>query len=67
VLEAQLNAVMMRMARQVTVITDATKLGRRSLSIIGDMGSIHRVITDDRVTDDMACQLRALGIEVLIV
>ena len=67
VLEAQLNAVMMRMAKQVTVITDATKLGRRSLSIIGDMGSIHRVITDDRVTEEMACQLRALGIEVLIV
>ena len=67
VLEAQLNAVMMRMAKQVTVITDATKLGRRSLSIIGDMESVHRVITDDRVTEEMACQLRELGIEVLIV
>jgi len=67
VLEAQLNAVMMRMAKQVTVITDATKLGRRSLSVIGDMGSVHRVITDDRVTEDMARQLSTLGIEVLIV
>jgi len=67
VLEAQLNAVMMRMAKEVTVITDATKLGRRSLSVIGDMGHVHRVITDDRVDEEMACQLRALGIEVLIV
>ena len=67
VLEAQLNAVMMRMAKQVTVITDATKLGRRSLSIIGDIRSVHRVITDDRITDEVAGQLRTLGIEVLIV
>jgi DeoR family transcriptional regulator, aga operon transcriptional repressor len=67
VLEAQLNAVMMRMAKEVTVITDATKLGRRSLSIIGDIRSIHRVITDNRVSEDMVCQLRKAGIEVVIV
>jgi len=67
VLEAQLNAVMMRMSKEVTVVTDATKFGRRSLSIIGDIGGVHRVVTDDRVSDDIARRLRGLGIEVLIV
>jgi len=67
VLEAQLNAVMIRMAKEVTVIADATKFGRRSLSIIGDIGSIDRVITDDRVTEETVCQLRKIGIEVQIV
>jgi DeoR/GlpR family transcriptional regulator of sugar metabolism len=67
VLEAQLNAVMMRAAKEVTVIADATKFGRRSLSIIGDIRSIHRVITDDQVSEEIVSQLRKIGIEVLIV
>jgi DeoR/GlpR family transcriptional regulator of sugar metabolism len=67
VLEAQLNAVMMRIAKEVTVVTDATKFGRRSLSVIGEIGSVHRVITDDRVSKEMVCQFRKIGIEVLIV
>ncbi len=67
VLEAQLNAVMMRMAKEVTVIADATKFGRRSLSVIGDIRDIHRVITDDRVSDDIVARLTKLGIEVLTV
>jgi DeoR/GlpR family transcriptional regulator of sugar metabolism len=67
VLEAQLNAVMMRIAKEVTVVTDATKFGRRSLSVIGEIGSVHRVITDDRVSEEMVCQFRKIGIEVLIV
>jgi len=67
VLEAQLNAVMMRMARQVTVVADASKFGRRSLSVIGDIRSVHRIITDDRIPGEIAGKLRGLGIEVMIV
>ena len=67
VLEAQLNAQMIRAAREVSVIADATKFGRRSLSLIGDIRSIHRVITDSRVNEEMVCQLRKMGIEVVVV
>lgn len=67
VLEAQLNAQMIRASKEVSVVADATKFGRRSLSLIGDIRSIHRVITDSRVNEQMACQLRKLGIEVLVV
>lgn len=67
VLEAQLNALMIRAAREVSVIADATKLGRRSLSLIGDIRSIHRVITDTRTSEEMVCHLRKLGVEVVVV
>jgi len=35
VLEAQLNNMMMRSAREVTVVADFSKLGRRAISKIG--------------------------------
>jgi DeoR family transcriptional regulator, aga operon transcriptional repressor len=66
-LEAQLNAQMIQAAREVSLLADATKFGRRSLSLIGDIRSVHRVITDSRVNQEMVCQLRKLGIEVLVV
>jgi len=66
-LEAQLNGQMLRAAVEVSVLADATKFGRRSLSLIGDIRSIHRVITDSRVNQEMVCQLRKMGIEVLVV
>lgn len=67
ILEAQLNGLMMQVSREVTVIADASKFGRRSLSVIGEIGRIHRVITDKRVADEMAAALRDRGIEVTIV
>jgi DeoR family transcriptional regulator of aga operon len=66
-LEAQLNAQMIPAAREVTLIADASKFGRRSLSMIGDMRGVHRVITDSRVNQEMVCELRKMGIEVLVV
>jgi DeoR family transcriptional regulator, aga operon transcriptional repressor len=67
VLEAQINAQMIQAAREVSVVADASKFGRRSLSLIGDMRSVRRVITDSRVNEDMVCCLRKIGIEVLVV
>lgn len=66
-LEAQLNSQMIRSSREVSLLADATKFGRRSLSLIEDMRSVHRVITDSRVSQEMVCQLRKMGIDVLVV
>lgn len=66
ILEAQLNTLMMRAAREVTVVADASKFGRRSLSVIGDMRSINRIITDDRVPKETVDKLRLIGIDVVI-
>ena len=52
VLEAQLNNVMIRSAKEVNVVADFSKLGRRSVSRIGPLDSIHRLITDSRAPAD---------------
>lgn len=66
ILEAQLNTLMMKAAREVTVVADASKFGRRSLSVIGDMQSVKRIITDDRVPAETVEKLRQLGVDVVI-
>jgi DeoR family transcriptional regulator of aga operon len=66
ILEAQLNALMMRAAREVTVVADASKFGRRSLSVIGELSMVKRVITDDRVAPEYVEGLRRLGVEVVL-
>jgi DeoR/GlpR family transcriptional regulator of sugar metabolism len=66
ILEAQLNALMMKTSREVTVVADASKFGRRSLSVIGDLSMIKRVITDDRVPPECVEGLRDRGIEVIL-
>src|SRR2546428_131121 len=65
VLEAQLNNVMIRSAKEVNVVTDFSKLGRRSVSKIGPFDRIRRLITDNRATQDFTEALRKKGIEVI--
>jgi DeoR family transcriptional regulator of aga operon len=67
VLEAQLNAIMIQVSREVVVVADSTKFQRRSLSVIAKLDSVHKVITDEGVTPEMVTAMRARSIEVLIV
>src|SRR5256884_2979900 len=67
VLEAQLNNVMMRSAKEVNVVTDSSKLGRRSVSKIGPFDRIRRLITDNRATQEFTEALRKKSIEVIVV
>jgi DeoR family transcriptional regulator of aga operon len=67
VLEAQLNAVMIQVSREVVVVADSTKFQRRSLSVIAKMDSVHKVITDEGVKPDMVAALKSRNIEVVIV
>jgi len=67
ILEAQLNKVMIRAANEVTVVADASKFGRRSLSLIGKMDCAQRIITDNRVDGGVAAKLRERGLEVIVV
>jgi DeoR family transcriptional regulator, aga operon transcriptional repressor len=65
-LEAQLNAAMIKAAQEVTVVADASKMGRRSLSLIGSVDLVTRLITDDRLSEEMASKFRKRGVEVVI-
>ena len=66
-LEAQLNTTMMQVSNETTVIADASKLGRRSLSVIGNLTRTRRLITDSRVDQEMIRKIRGEGIDVLVV
>jgi len=67
VLEAQLNGLMMKISREVTVVADSTKLGRRSLFRIGSIENVHRLITDARAPEEFTNALRKKGIDVITV
>lgn len=66
-LEAQLNAVMMQIAEEVTVVADASKLGKRSLSVISAVHNVQRVITDASADPEMVERIRQSGVVVLTV
>ena len=67
ILEAQLNNLMIRVSREVTIVADASKIGRRSLSSIGSLMAVRRLITDDRIDPEMTRVLEGRGLEVVVV
>jgi DeoR family transcriptional regulator of aga operon len=67
VLEAQLNAIMIQVSREVVVVADSSKFQRRSLSVIAKIDAIHKLITDSEASPEMVAALRARSIDVLIV
>jgi len=67
VLEAQLNAQMIQISREVVVVADSSKFQRRSLSIIARLDSVHKVITDAGTSPEMIESMQARGVEVIVV
>ncbi len=67
IMEAQLNRQMIACATQVTVIADSSKFCQRSLSLIADFRSVHRVITDVGAPPAQVDKLRTRGVEVILV
>jgi DeoR family transcriptional regulator of aga operon len=65
VLEAQLNGLMMRIAKEVNVVADFSKLGRRSVSRIGSLSGVHRLITDTKIPAEFSEALRKAKIDVI--
>lgn len=67
ILEAQLNRLMIAVSNEVTIVADSSKIGRRSLSTIGELSTIHRLVTDDRIAPELAQAIRAKGLELIVV
>jgi DeoR family transcriptional regulator of aga operon len=67
VLEAKLNALMIRIARQTIAVTDSSKLLRRNLSVIAPVEQVHLLITDSGAAPDAVAAIRARGVEVRLV
>jgi len=66
-LEARLNSVMMEVAKEVIIVTDSSKFGRKSLCRIGKLDQIEKIITDSHIDAEYHSRLNELGIEVLLV
>jgi DeoR family transcriptional regulator of aga operon len=64
--EAQLNAQMIRISRQVVAVTDSSKLLRRNLSVIGPIDDVDLLITDTAADPDCVAAIRARGVDVLL-
>ncbi len=66
VLEAQLNAIMIRVSREVVVVADSSKFNQRSLSLIAKVESVHKIVTDEHADAQTIQALRDRNVEVLI-
>ena len=67
VLEAQLNAQMIGIARKVIAVTDSSKLLRRNLSVISPVDEVDLLITDRKADAKCIQAIRARGVEVKLV
>ncbi len=64
--EARVNRVMIDMAREVIVVADASKFGRRSMCLICETKRIHKVVTDRSIPKTDLEHLQAVGVEVIM-
>lgn len=65
--EAQLNAQMIRCAREVIAVGDSSKLAKRNLSVIAKIDEIHTLVTDNSANPQIVQTLRARGLDVVLV
>jgi DeoR family transcriptional regulator of aga operon len=65
--EAQFNAQMIRISRQVVAVADSSKLMRRNLSVIASVDQLHMLITDSAASPETVEELRRRGVEVVLV
>ena len=65
--ESKVNQAMVRVAREGILVADSSKFGKRSLSRIVPLGQIDKIVTDDALPEDSRAELRARGIELILV
>jgi len=61
-----IQRAMIRAAQRVIFCFDSTKFGRRSLSTLCGLDSIHTIVTDGSAPEELVAQLRGRGLEVII-
>jgi DeoR family transcriptional regulator of aga operon len=62
--EAQLNAKMIEISRQVIAVADSSKLMRRNISLIARVEQLHMLITDSGANPDVVAELERRGVVV---
>jgi DeoR family transcriptional regulator of aga operon len=64
--EAHCGELMIKIAKEVIVVCDASKFLRRSLAYICGINKIHTVITDSGILEEDKKRLEDAGIKVII-
>ncbi len=64
--ESGINSEMVAKARRVTVVADASKLGKVALSRICRIDQVHDLITDTGAPDDVVAAFEAAGVTVTL-
>jgi DeoR family transcriptional regulator of aga operon len=65
--EAKVNQLMINSAREVILLADHSKFGRRSLGVIADIRAVSTLITDNKISEKDYTKLKQLGITVYAV
>jgi DeoR/GlpR family transcriptional regulator of sugar metabolism len=65
--ESQVNHVMTRVAKETILVADSSKFGKRSLSRIVPLSAVQKIITDDGLPTATRAELRARGVELILV
>ena len=66
-MEAHLNARMIRAVQQTIVLVDSSKFGKKGFGKIGELEDVDKVITDKGLSDHYVQMLEGKGIEVILV
>lgn len=62
--EANINQVMMSMAKQVVAVFDSSKVNKRSFAFIAPVDSLDVIVTDSNLPSNVRAQLRSMNIKV---
>jgi DeoR/GlpR family transcriptional regulator of sugar metabolism len=65
--EAEVKRVLVGLCRQVVAVLDATKWGRVGLASFAALDQIDIIISDQSAPADQVAQVRAAGVDVLLV
>jgi DeoR family transcriptional regulator of aga operon len=64
--ETMVNRAMMRIAREIILVADASKFSKRSMSRIAPFAEIDTVISDTRLGEEIQEKLRLLGCNLIL-
>jgi DeoR family transcriptional regulator of aga operon len=65
--ETMVNRAMLRIAREIILVADASKFSKRSMSRIAPFSEIDTVISDTSLGEEIQKELRSLGCQLILV
>ncbi len=65
--ETMANRAMLRAAREIIVVADASKFGKRSMSLIASFSEVDMVISDVSLQPELQDRIRSFGCKLVLV